>query len=308
VTPIRPIDTGRSTVALAVVVLMAAAATLLHAQTRYNTGQTIAAAFEGWERNPDGSFNMVFGYLNRNYEEILDIPVGPNNRLEPGDADQGQPTVFFPRRQQFMFKVRVPADWGDKYLIWTLTHRGHTEKAYASLKPFWEIDNDIYHQNRAGPGAWNAPNAGPTMKLLTPAEQTAAVGQPVSLVADVADDGLPAPPAPGQRQQRGGGGVVLPPAPGRAPSDPLAIAPIRQNPISQMIVRLDPDMRLGVIWVLHRRSTSTGNVTFEKQKVAAIEGQAATTARFSEPGVYVLRGYADDGILLDYRDVVVTVK
>jgi len=71
----------------------------LHAQVRYNSGQTIAPVFEGWERNDDGTFNMVFGYMNRNYEEILDVAVGPDNRIEPGNQDQGQPTYFFPRRQ-----------------------------------------------------------------------------------------------------------------------------------------------------------------------------------------------------------------
>src|SRR5690349_11320566 len=86
----------------------------LLAQTRYATGQDVVPVFEGWERNPDGSFNMVFGYMNRNYEQQLDIPVGPDNMIEPGVADQGQPTHFYVRRQQFVFKVGVPKDWGKK--------------------------------------------------------------------------------------------------------------------------------------------------------------------------------------------------
>ena len=118
------------------------------AQVRYAIGQNVVPVFEGWERNADGSFNMVFGYMNRNYEEELDIAVGPNNRIEPGDVDQGQPAHFYPRRQQFVFKVRVPADWGKKDLVWTLTTRGKIEKAYATLLPFWEIDVGTYQQNR----------------------------------------------------------------------------------------------------------------------------------------------------------------
>ena len=85
--------------ALAAVLVLAGR--IVHAQ-RYASGQTIAAVFEGWERRPDGSFDMVFGYMNRNYEEILDVPLGPDNKLEPGGLDQGQPTHFFPRRQQLM--------------------------------------------------------------------------------------------------------------------------------------------------------------------------------------------------------------
>ena len=90
------------------------------AQT-YHSGQNLQPVFEGWEQNPDGSFNMVFGYLNRNYEEHLNIPVGPDNYFEPGASDRGQPTYFYPRRQRVIFRVRVPADWGDRELVWTVT-------------------------------------------------------------------------------------------------------------------------------------------------------------------------------------------
>ena len=96
------------------------------AQT-YHSGQNLQPVFEGWERNPDGTFNVVFGYLNRNYEEELNIPVGPENHLEPGDVDQGQPTYFYPRRQRFVWKVTVPADWDDKELVWTVTAHGRTD-------------------------------------------------------------------------------------------------------------------------------------------------------------------------------------
>src|SRR6476659_3664929 len=93
-----------STAPLAFALALLVASPVL-AQTRYATGQDVVPAFEGWERNPDGSFNMVFGYMNRNYEEQLDIPVGADNLIEPGAPDQGQPTHFYVRRQQFVFKV-----------------------------------------------------------------------------------------------------------------------------------------------------------------------------------------------------------
>src|SRR3989442_3726700 len=73
------------------------------AQIRYSSGQNVVPVYEGWERNPDGSLNMVFGYMNRNYEELVDIPIGPENMIEPGLPDQGQPTQFYPRRQEFVF-------------------------------------------------------------------------------------------------------------------------------------------------------------------------------------------------------------
>ncbi|HAT18099.1 MAG TPA: hypothetical protein DCS76_09915, partial [Gemmatimonadetes bacterium] len=60
----------------------------------------IAPVYEGFETNDDGSFNLLFGYYNRNWEEEINVPVGPDNRLEPGGPDQGQPAHFFPRRNQ----------------------------------------------------------------------------------------------------------------------------------------------------------------------------------------------------------------
>src|SRR2546427_8862750 len=112
-------------------------------QQQLPRGQNIAPAFDGWEENPDGSFNMVFGYLNRNYEEVIDVPIGPDNNFEPGVPDQGQPTRFFPRRSRFLFRVRVPRDFGNKELVWTLTAHGRTDKAYATLRPEYILDNAL---------------------------------------------------------------------------------------------------------------------------------------------------------------------
>src|SRR5213078_4315653 len=114
------------------------------AQIRYTAGQNIAPVYEGWEPNADGSFNMVFGYMNRNYEEEVEVPVGPNNMIEPGGPDQGQPTHFYRRRQEFVFKVKVPRDWGTKELVWSLSSAGKTEKAYGVLTPVWEIGSSVY--------------------------------------------------------------------------------------------------------------------------------------------------------------------
>ena len=61
-------------------------------------GQTVTPAFEGWYRNQDGTYSLSFGYFNRNLEEALEIPIGPDNYMEPGPANQGQPSHFQPRR------------------------------------------------------------------------------------------------------------------------------------------------------------------------------------------------------------------
>src|SRR3954469_22775208 len=64
---------------------------------KYNSGQDVQPIFEGWSRNPDGSFDMHFGYLNRNWVEEPTAPIGPNNNIDPGGPDRGQPTYFYPR-------------------------------------------------------------------------------------------------------------------------------------------------------------------------------------------------------------------
>ena len=93
-----------------------------------DSGQSITGAFEGWYQNPDGSYSLLVGYFNRNSKQALDIPVGPNNKIEPGDPDRGQPTHFLPRRQWGVFAIRVPKDFGTQKLTWTIT---------ACARPVW---------------------------------------------------------------------------------------------------------------------------------------------------------------------------
>src|SRR5436853_7214343 len=76
----------------------------------HDTGQGVTGAFEGWFKNQDGSFSLLFGYYNRNQKEDLEIPLGPNNRIEPDGPDQGQPTHFQPGHQWDQFTQRVPSE------------------------------------------------------------------------------------------------------------------------------------------------------------------------------------------------------
>jgi hypothetical protein len=119
---------------------------------RYNSGQSVVPIFEGWGRNADGTFDMIFGYFNRNYVEEVIVPVGPANDVEPEGPDQGQPAYFYPRLNRFAFRVTVPKDWGSRQVVWALTAHGKTEKAYGSLAPIWEIDPIVEIQNAGGGG------------------------------------------------------------------------------------------------------------------------------------------------------------
>src|SRR5271167_3207426 len=123
-------------VAVAVLCLAASAYTQTPpAEKRTN----VTGAFEGWFKNPDGSFSLLLGYFNRNLKEDLDLPIGPKNRIEPGGPDQGQPTHFLPMRQWGVFTVTVPKDFGSKKLTWTLTVNGVTTAIPASLDALWEV-------------------------------------------------------------------------------------------------------------------------------------------------------------------------
>jgi len=105
----------------------------------HTSGQSVTAAYEGWFKNDDGSFSMLFGYFNRNLKEELDIPVGDDNRFEPGAPDQGQPTHFLPRRQWGVFTVTVPQNFGTEKLTWTLVANGQATAVPAHLDARWEI-------------------------------------------------------------------------------------------------------------------------------------------------------------------------
>ena len=83
---------------------------------------------------PDGTFTLLIGYFNRNRAETLEIPVGPNNRIEPGGPDYGQPTYFLPRRQWGVFTIVVPKDFGTKKLTWTIVANGETTEIPLSLE------------------------------------------------------------------------------------------------------------------------------------------------------------------------------
>ena len=60
----------------------AAAATVAQ-QESFSSGQNIAPVYEGWEQHADGSFTLVLGYFNRNWEEVIDLPVGADNAPAP---------------------------------------------------------------------------------------------------------------------------------------------------------------------------------------------------------------------------------
>src|SRR5580700_11076043 len=151
----------------------------------------VTGAFEGWFKNPDGSFSLLLGYFNRNDKEELDIPIGPDNRIEPGGPDRGQPTHFLVGRQWGLFAVKVPADFGDNKITWTITANGKTSVIPASLNRDYEISP--FREEAVGntPPVLSFEEKGPAVQgpLGLTTKRTATVGAPLTLTAWVADDG-----------------------------------------------------------------------------------------------------------------------
>src|SRR6187397_2132394 len=174
----------------------------------FNSGQSVVPYFEGWIRNPDGTFDLVFGYFNRNWQQEIAIPAGPDNTVELGGPDAGQPTFFLPRRQRFVYRVRVPKDFGKKEVVWSITANGRTEHAFGSLIREQEITERVVLTNGGYDPGLNDPNKPPTVTVAP--IHTVAAGEPVTLTVSVTDDGLPKPRATPTttRQPPSGGGQV----------------------------------------------------------------------------------------------------
>ena len=282
------------------------------------SGQAIYPAFEGWGATQDGSSNMiVLGYMNRNKSGVLEIPVGPNNRIEPGGPDYGQPTVFFPGRQKLVFAIKVPKDFGAKALTWTLVANGQSSVVTFHLQKDYYLNfyKDEANGNQppvirfgASEPAMVGPNAGFAQTL------TASVGQPVPLKLWVQD---PPPLEPNWES------IVASrtrSAPRPAPRDQVAI-------VNGQVLGAGrggsgrggsrPD--LTVEWTKLR---GPGEVTLTPPTVPVVtkaDGsvvvEAPATATFSAPGEYVLRGEpveaagAGDGLCcFTFANVKVNVK
>ena len=258
------------------VLLVYLASTGVNAQVRYARGQDVGPIYEGWEQNPDGTYTMHFGYLNRNSEEELDIPIGPDNKFDMGNGDQGQPTHFYAGRKWWVFKVVVPKDWPkDKRLTWTLATRGVTNYAKGWLQAEWEIEKLLIVKNAPRDSFLTGLGGVPDEDNVYPSVVTSSSPPTITLPDTAAisvtatDDGRPNPdPSPRARRQPG----------------------------------------VAVRWIHYR---GPGKVSFNPNPSQPVYGKQAThetKASFSAPGIYRLRAIVNDGQLFTTYDVDVTVK
>lgn len=300
--------------ALAMIAIVLSGRAYLAQSLSYSSGQPVSPAFEGWETAPDGTSSFIFGYMNNNWQEEVDVPVGPDNGFNLLGADQGQPTRFLPRRNRFVFKVKVPKDFGKQELVWTLTTNGVTEKAYASLRQDYFLDTvtEASETGALGAGASNPTvrsNQPPVVRLEGSARQSIKVGQPLQLTAIVTDDGIPK----GAQQGQGGG-------------QPTAAQLARRSYMPPVRLTVGKWLGLHLSWFVYR---GPGKVTFDPLQTKVWEdtragsnspwapvwvappvpegGRYIVTAVFDTPGSYVLRARADDGALLGDQEMTVTV-
>ena len=159
-----------------------------------DAGQNVYPAFEGWYQNSDGSYTLLLGYYNRNKKQTLDIPIGPENRIEPGGPDQGQPTHFVVGRGWGTISIKVPKDFGDKKITWTLTANGKTVTIPFGITKGYQIEP--YKDEAMGntPPKIKLAEAGPALTgppgpLSTYPTLNGAVGEPVTLTYWITDDG-----------------------------------------------------------------------------------------------------------------------
>jgi hypothetical protein len=261
-------------------------------QTQFDSGQDIVPVYEGWIRNADGTFDFVFGYFNRNFKQELAIPAGPNNEVEPGGPDRGQPTYFLPRHEPRVFRARVPKDWGQKVLTWSITANGRTEKAFADLRAVEEINEGIMQSGGNSvpfePGNAN-PNRPPTITLVP--VPSATVSAPVRLTANVADDGLPKPRAP------------------QAAPPPVVTTDSNGRQIQRQANSSGGGRGRGGLTVRWLEYGGPAKVTFAPAGALPVaNGSATVTAQFAAPGAYKLVAIANDGQLSTTADVAINVK
>lgn len=298
----RPRTLACACLIVAVTAAAAALATAAGAQPGRERAQGVTPVYEGYVERPDGSFDLLFGYLNRNWVEQPVAPIGPENHVEPGGPDRGQPTHFLPRRNRFVFRVPVPADFGDGELVWTLTVNGVTAQAFGTLRQGYAVDDTVLMANfgGGGPSGFHPDTVGnrpPVLTVETDRVLTAVVGQPVTLRAVATDDGKPGRrPIPSFWVGRGR--TVL------FASTGLRLSWFRYR--GPAPVSFDPPQTK--VWEDFRDGGGSPWSAGWQPPPIPPGNRWVVRAAFSEPGTYVLRCLAHDGGLQTYEDVTLHVR
>jgi hypothetical protein len=235
-------------------------------------GQRVVPFFDGFYENADGSFQLSFGYSNLNATDVVEIPLGPNNFIEPKEFDGRQPTSFPPvagggptgarrDRERGVFTVTIPAKFsGD--VVWTLRHAGQTHKVPGRTKTGayglrWPMAMGSIPP-LVGFTASTMTGRGPAGIESAPMQAT--VGVPLPITIWTKDDS--------ERDDGAEGGVQFK---ARGPARPA----------------------INIKWYKH---SGPGPVTFDPATsgLKTLEGSSSSTATFSQAGAYTLRVRVDN--------------
>ena len=223
-------------------------------------GDEVAPFFEGWYRNDDGTFTLSFGFFNLNGEQILDIPLGSDNVIEPAEFDGMQPTHFpvRPRRDRGVFSVTVPASYadGEQRVVWTITANGFANATPGRAgSPALQLDYGPRAMGSVPPVVRFGPDGreGQHVQGVWSEPRTAKVGEPLALTLWTEEVSV------------------------RAPED-----------------MVNAVVDVAVTWFKHQGPAAA--VSFDPRRVVVEggSGEAATSAVFGEPGEYVLRARVDN--------------
>ena len=224
-------------------------------------GDPVAPFFEGWFANPDGTFTFSFGYFNLNTEQVLDIPLGPDNFIEPAEFDGDQPTHFSvePRRDRGVFSITVPASFSDRTqrLVWTLTANGVTHSVPARVGvSALQLDYGAKAMGSVPPLVRLDPGGpeGQHVRGIRGEARTAEVGTPLELTVWASE--------------------------------------VSERSEQDLVNRAGVPLEL--TWFKHQGPE--GAVEFDPWQIQIEEGtgEATTMATFSQPGDYVLRVRVDN--------------
>jgi hypothetical protein len=262
---------ARAVLALAVLAGLAGAgpsAQQLAMEPLMDSGSNVYPAYEGWYQNADGSYTLLMGFYNRNKKQILDIPIGPENKIEPGGPDQGQPTHFVVGRGWGTIAIKVPKDFGDKKLTWTITANGKTVSVPFGITKGYQIEPFLDAAMGNKPPVFRFSEkgtelTGPPAPLAQAHSVTGAVGENVAIKYWITDDGHEEPPT-------GGSAAAAPPGGAQGPP--------RRPRISTTLTKY----------------RGPGEIKFADNTPAIEKDMVNTTATFSLPGEYVIRVEGND--------------
>jgi hypothetical protein len=238
------------------------------------TGEAIWPAFESWSRNEDGTLTLLLGYYNRN-DEVVEIPIGDDNSMAPGDPDRGQPTHFLPGRHIGVFSVKATKEEAERTLTWTIRVNNQLSEIAFGQNSEYYADPYLDKANGNTPPVLRVGASGDELQGPSPgvaAAYTTSVGEPLTLLASASDTPLTNPEEPRDAADSASRGGER-----------------RRAPLS-------------VTWKKYR---GPGAVTFEAAGIDGGEelthafddltgGEATTIVTFSEPGQYRLMAISND--------------